>query len=244
MRRAEQGRGRSADLLGYVMEISSRDACVLAALLYRLSRDAKIVRDRFIGIPTQAISQGGVVPVDSFARHASKPPGPGKASVASGVLWAMTTDLRNYMMSVVRRYVRDAQDVEDVTQEACLRAHKYRDSYRGDSAYKSWLYRVAATASLDFLRGRRRAVDTEEVPEHTAGPQNTRARAIARVELARVEVIVEDLGPRLDAVFWQSVRDGMTEGEIAKAHGLTVPAVKARIHRAKKAVAAAFAEAA
>ena len=49
-----------------------------------------------------------------------------------------------------------ATDAEDVTQEAMLLAHRYRDSFRGESRYSTWLYRVTATAALMFLRKQRR----------------------------------------------------------------------------------------
>ena len=50
------------------------------------------------------------------------------------------------------KYVRDEQDAEDVTQDAMLLAHRYSDSFRGESRYSTWLYRVTATAALMFLR--------------------------------------------------------------------------------------------
>ena len=154
-------------------------------------------------------------------------------------------DTRAYVRAIARRYVRDVDDVEDVVQDALLRAHQYRDTFKGDAAYRTWIYRVAVTAGIDYVRRRKRAPEPAEIEvDRLHAPACTHGRAIARVELARIEIVVEKLGPRLEAVFWQSVRDGMSEGEIARAHGLTVPAVKARIHRAKKAVVAAFQEAA
>src|SRR5215470_5602194 len=63
---------------------------------------------------------------------------------------------RAYVRSVAMKYVRDEQDAEDVTQDALLLAHRYRDSFRGESRYSTWLYRVTATAALMFLRKQRR----------------------------------------------------------------------------------------
>lgn len=146
---------------------------------------------------------------------------------------------RNYVLSLVRRRLNNAHDVEDVTQDALLRAHRFRDSYRGDSAYKSWLYRVTMTAISEHIRqGKRAPSGDSEVLERFPSQVDTHNHAAARVELARVESVVESLGHRLEAVFWQSVRDGMTEREIATAHGLSISAVKARINRAKHAVRA------
>src|SRR5688500_20370710 len=63
---------------------------------------------------------------------------------------------RAYVKSVAMKYVRNEQDAEDVAQDAMLLAHRYRDSFRGESRYSTWLYRVTATAALMFLRRQRR----------------------------------------------------------------------------------------
>src|SRR5690349_18963498 len=69
---------------------------------------------------------------------------------------------RAYVKSVELKYVRNEQDADDVAQYAMLLAHRYRDSFRGESRYSTWLYRVTATAALMFLRRQRRL--SREVP--------------------------------------------------------------------------------
>src|SRR4029077_12051264 len=69
---------------------------------------------------------------------------------------------RGFVRSIAMKYVRDEADAEDVTQDAMLLAHRYRASFRGDSRYSTWLYRVTATAALMFLRRQRRLA--REVP--------------------------------------------------------------------------------
>src|SRR5437588_13016882 len=80
------------------------------------------------------------------------------------------TRLRSYVKSIAMKYVRDDQDAEDVTQDAMLLAHRYRDSFRGESRYTTWLYRVTATAALMFLRRQRRLA--RETPSSTAKSQD------------------------------------------------------------------------
>src|SRR5690242_9326459 len=77
---------------------------------------------------------------------------------------------RAYVRSVALKYVRDDEDAEDVTQEAMLLAHRYRDSFRGESRYTTWLYRVTATAALMFLRRRRRL--SREIPSSGANTED------------------------------------------------------------------------
>src|ERR1044071_4358634 len=71
-------------------------------------------------------------------------------------------ETRAYVKSVAMKYVRNEIDAEDVTQDALLLAHRYRDSFRGESRYSTWLYRVTATAALLFLRKQRRL--SREIP--------------------------------------------------------------------------------
>src|SRR6266481_2636665 len=72
---------------------------------------------------------------------------------------------QTWRRSCVLRPSRRA-DAEDVTQDALLLAHRYRESFRGDSRYSTWLYRVTATAALMFLRRQRRLA--REVASSTA----------------------------------------------------------------------------
>jgi RNA polymerase sigma-70 factor (ECF subfamily) len=157
---------------------------------------------------------------------------------------------RAYVRSVALKYVRNDSDAEDVTQDAMLLAHRYRDSFRGESRYTTWLYRVTATAALMFLRRQRRlsrevsasAATTEEgTPwlDRQAAPSDLRAEVIARDELADIRDAVAALGAKYPAVFWKRYGEGRTETEIARELGLSVAAVKTRAFRARQAALAA-----
>jgi RNA polymerase sigma-70 factor (ECF subfamily) len=153
---------------------------------------------------------------------------------------------RAYAKAVAMKYVRDDQDAEDVAQDAMLLAHRYRDAFRGESRYSTWLYRIAATAALMFLRRQRRhareipassAVDDEGTGwiERLIAPTDVRAETIARAELDDVRRAVAALGARYPAVFWKRYGEGRTETEIARELGLTVAAVKTRAFRGRQA---------
>lgn len=158
---------------------------------------------------------------------------------------------RAYVRSVALKYVRDEQDAEDVTQDAMLLAHRYRDSFRGESRYSTWLYRVTATAALMFLRKQRRlsrempcsgSVDDEGTGllERQAAPGDLRGEVIARAESSTVADAVAALGAKYPAVFWKRYGEGRTETEIAKELGLSIAAVKTRAFRARQAAVAAL----
>ena len=153
---------------------------------------------------------------------------------------------RAYVKSVALKYVRNEQDADDVAQDAMLLAHRYRDSFRGESRYTTWLYRVTATAALMFLRRQRRlsrevpasgSTDEEGTPflERQPASTDTRAEVIARAELDDVRRAVAALGAKYPAVFWKRYGEGRTETEIAKELGVSVAAVKTRAFRGRQA---------
>jgi RNA polymerase sigma-70 factor (ECF subfamily) len=157
---------------------------------------------------------------------------------------------RAYVRSIAMKYVHNEHDAEDVTQDAMLLAFRYRDAFRGDSRYSTWLYRVTATAALMFLRKQRRlsreipasgtGTDDEATPwlERVAAPTDLRAEVIARADLGVVADAVARLGARYPAVFWKRYGEGRTETEIAQELGVSVAAVKTRAFRARQAALA------
>jgi RNA polymerase sigma-70 factor (ECF subfamily) len=63
---------------------------------------------------------------------------------------------REFAYSVAMKYVKDEDEAADVAQDALLLAYRHRASFRGDSRFTTWLYRVAATTALMHLRKKRR----------------------------------------------------------------------------------------
>ena len=153
---------------------------------------------------------------------------------------------RAYVRSVALKYVHNEADADDVTQDAMLLAHRYRASFRGESRFSTWLYRVTATAALMFLRKQRRlarempsshATDDEDTPllERRASDHDVRAEVIARAELDHIADAVAALGAKYPVVFWKRYGEGRTETEIAKELGISVAAVKTRAFRSRQA---------
>src|ERR1700749_1455692 len=126
---------------------------------------------------------------------------------------------RAFVHSVAMKYVKNADDAEDVTQDAMILAHRYRSAFRGESRYSTWLYRVTATAALMFLRRARRLArelpasgalgegseDGEGTPllDRQVAPDDVRGDVIARHDLALVAEAVAGLGAKYPAVFWK-----------------------------------------
>lgn len=154
---------------------------------------------------------------------------------------------RNYVFSVAMKYVKDEEAAADVAQEALLLAHRHRESFRGDSRYSTWLYRIAATTALMHLRKKRRRSreilsplrNDEELPfaelrsDERSTPDNQIAHQEA-VELVRRRL--DQLGDKYKRIFWMRYLEGYTETEIASRLELTLATVKTRAHRARVAV--------
>lgn len=166
---------------------------------------------------------------------------------------ALDRQMRSYVFSIAMKYVKDEDAAADVAQEAMLLAHRHRDSFRGDSLYTTWLYRVTATTALMYLRRQRRlgrevpasaGVDDEpswldQRPDPADGPADT----VAEGELLeKVRRGVAALGDKYVPIFWMRYLEGYTETEIAEKLGLTLATVKTRAHRAKIAARASLDE--
>ena len=156
-------------------------------------------------------------------------------------------DTRKYVFSVAMKYVKDEDAASDVAQDALLLAHRHRDSFRADSQFTTWLYRITATTALMFLRKRRRL--SRELPASGATDEEGTAMLDARPDphaspeaevagdelLARIKDGVHRLGDKYEPIFWMRYLEGYTETEIAERLGLTLATVKTRAHRAKEA---------
>jgi RNA polymerase sigma-70 factor (ECF subfamily) len=152
----------------------------------------------------------------------------------------LSADARSYMLSVTRRILRCDDAAADATQDAMLLAHRYRDKFRGDSAYRTWLYRIAVTTALQYLRKRKRSREDlaheSDVAFEPRCPRPSPEHLVATRQLA--DHALDVLG-RIDdshrSVFDLRV-DEHTETEIAARLGISVANVKIRAHRTRRRV--------
>ena len=158
---------------------------------------------------------------------------------------------REFVYGVAMKYMKDEERAADVAQDALLLAFRHRHSFRGDSRFTTWLYRVAATTALMHLRKKRRqptdvlsVTDDEgrqalEVPAPGPSPEDQLA---AQEELAQARARLERMGDKYGDVFLLRFRDGYSESEIASRLTLNVATVKTRAYRARAAVRAELEE--
>ena len=147
--------------------------------------------------------------------------------------------------TLVARFVNDAAEVEDVTQEAFIKAFRALPKFRGESAFYTWLYRIASNAAKNYLvaRGRRPATtadvqDAEYFEEGDALREiETPENAYFGSELAKtVQTGLEGLPEELRAALSLREFDGLSYEEIADVMACPVGTVRSRIFRAREVV--------
>ena len=147
--------------------------------------------------------------------------------------------------ALVGRYVSDAGEVEDVTQEAFIKAYRALGKFRGDSAFYTWLYRIAANAAKNHLvaKGRRPGADAtiedaEGFDEGGMLSESASPEALAMGgELAEVvESALNALPGELKAALMLREFDGLSYDDIADVLGCPVGTVRSRIFRAREAI--------
>lgn len=139
--------------------------------------------------------------------------------------------------------LRDPEEALDVAQEAFIRAYQALPSFRGRSAFYTWLFRITMNAASDRLRqraARGRALGGERVEEEQweralVDPGEAPDVAAARAEdRRRLQQALETLPERHRAIIMLSDLDGLSYREIAEVLGIPMGTVMSRLHNARK----------
>lgn len=150
------------------------------------------------------------------------------------------------IVSLVSRYVSDHAEAQDVAQEAFIKAYRAIGRFRGDSAFYTWLYRIAINTAKNWIVAKNRrppasdvdAVDAEqygfsERMKETSTPENEMMREeIERTVYGTIAELPEDLRT---AIMLREM-DGMSYEEIATTMECPIGTVRSRIFRAREAI--------
>lgn len=141
----------------------------------------------------------------------------------------------------IRSLLRSEADVEDAMQQAYLRAFAHLGDFHGESAFSTWLVRIALNEALGRIRAGTRVSLVEDVPEPqeplTTGPiHSPEVRASAREAIDLVEQAVDALPAPFRSVFMLRDVQALSTAEVADALGITEEAVRVRLHRAHVAL--------
>ncbi|OZB20566.1 MAG: RNA polymerase sigma factor RpoE [Marinobacter sp. 34-60-7] len=147
--------------------------------------------------------------------------------------------------SIISRYVYDSQEVMDLTQETFVKAFRAIERFRGDSAFYTWLYRIAVNTAKNFLEARgRRPQASADVADAENFDDGGRLRDVASPErlLQREQLqralsdAIAGLPEELRSAFLLREYDGLSYEDIARILECPIGTVRSRIFRARDSV--------
>jgi RNA polymerase sigma-70 factor (ECF subfamily) len=150
------------------------------------------------------------------------------------------------IVKLIMRYVRDPSEAMDVSQEAFLKAYRALPKFRGDSAFYTWLYRIAVNTAKNHIVSMKRrpleyALDMQEPESYEWNArlrdEDTPERVLAREELREaMENTIASLPEELRTAIMLREIEGLSYEDIAHAMECPVGTVRSRIFRAREAI--------
>ena len=149
---------------------------------------------------------------------------------------------------LLSQFIRDAAEVEDVTQETFIKAYRSLSSFRGDSAFYTWLYRIGINAAKNFLVAQKRrasttsnGIDIEDAENFEEASQlrdlDTPESELMSKQIAQtVHQTLNELPEELRTAITLREIEGLSYEEIANAMNCPTGTVRSRIFRAREAI--------
>jgi RNA polymerase sigma-70 factor, ECF subfamily len=163
--------------------------------------------------------------------RAEAPDEPGWLNAARrGEPWALEQLYQSHQPQIYAlcfRLLERAEDAEDAVQSTFIRAFRALPRFRGDSTARTWLYRIATNESLGILRRRR---DPTPVADRAASSPDGTAQVVERLA---VRAALARLTPDHRAILALRLWEELSYTEIATVLGISLPAVKMRLNRAR-----------
>ena len=148
--------------------------------------------------------------------------------------------------ALIARFVQDPREVEDVAQEAFLKAYRALPLFRGDSAFYTWLYRIAVNTAKNYLVARSRRPPAQDLEIDEVEPTETGSvlREIESPEgslltselKVAIEAALDSLPEELKTAFILREFSGLSYEDIAEVMDCPVGTVRSRIFRAREAI--------
>jgi len=163
-----------------------------------------------------------------------------------GAVEALVDRYGGWIHGVTRRLLNDPRDAEEVTQDVLLTVVRKIQTFKGEAAFSSWLYRIAANAAYARLRSTRARGEVSIEPFLAVFDEEGRYAqpvvdwshqlddpALAGEVRAALERGLSRLSEEYRSVILLRDVEGLSNEDVAATLGLTVPAVKSRVHRAR-----------
>ncbi len=160
----------------------------------------------------------------------------------------LVVEYEKNVYAIAQRMTGNPEDAADMTQETFIKAFNSLQSFRGDSKFSVWLYRIATNVCLDFLRSRNRkptvslSVEDDEgeesqldIADESQSPELLLERGLTRDAVRRG---LDALSPEYRQILLLREIQGLSYEEISQVLSLEVGTVKSRIFRARKRLCA------
>ncbi len=148
--------------------------------------------------------------------------------------------------NLISRYIRDPAEVLDVTQEAFIKAYRALPKFRGESAFYTWLYRVAINTAKNHLAAQARRPPGDDIEAEMAEQMDMGGAlkevdtpehlALQREIALTIQQALEELPDDLRTAITLRELEGLTYEEIAEAMDCPIGTVRSRIFRAREAI--------
>ena len=149
------------------------------------------------------------------------------------------------------KFTGNPEDAEDITQEVFTKVWKNLASFNFNSSFKTWIYRIALNACIDFSRKpwKRHAKQTPGLNESIeqggrihlpSDEENAERKLISREKIAQVRAAISKLKPHLKSVIVLKDLEEMSYEEISSVLGLSMGTISSRLNRARKALQTAL----
>ncbi len=159
----------------------------------------------------------------------------------------LVTKYQRKLIRLLSRFIRDSSEVEDVAQEAFIKAYRALPNFRGDSAFYTWLYRIGINTAKNYLvaMGRRAPTSTgmdaeeaedlgeSELLQDVNTPEN---QMMSRQVAETVNLTLEKLPEELRTAITLREMEGLSYEEIASIMNCPIGTVRSRIFRAREAI--------
>ncbi|MCW8997018.1 MAG: RNA polymerase sigma factor RpoE [Psychromonas sp.] len=169
--------------------------------------------------------------------------------IQGGEQQAFTLLVRKYqnrVANILTRYVRNNGDIADVTQEVFIKVYKSLPSFRGESAFYTWLYRIAVNTAKNYLTSQsRRPPSSDIIAEEADGYEGSEAlkeaddpESILHSQEVKDVILntIKQLPAELKSAITLREIEGMSYEEIANIEDCPIGTVRSRIFRARDAI--------
>lgn len=153
------------------------------------------------------------------------------------------------LIRLLSRMVRDQHEIEDIAQEAFIKAYRALPQFRGEAAFYTWLYRIAVNTAKNYLSSRGRAMQTvsdqamndDDEPDERLVAQeigNPETELLSKQVAIAINQAVDALPEELRQAITLREIEGLSYEEIAETMACPIGTVRSRIFRAREAISA------